>query len=149
MINIKYPFFKGYFNIFIKENKFYKIEIKDGEIKTKRKQNEFFYELFNNLIQHKIKIPIKYIIIPGKNEFSKKVYIELYNTNFGETISYKQLTERVTHKKAYRAVGTLMKNNILPVIIPCHRVIKSDGTLGNFISGYEWKKALIENEKMR
>jgi methylated-DNA-[protein]-cysteine S-methyltransferase len=42
-----------------------------------------------------------------------------------------------------------MKNNILPVIIPCHRVIKSDGTLGNFISGYEWKKALIENEKMR
>jgi methylated-DNA-[protein]-cysteine S-methyltransferase len=39
-----------------------------------------------------------------------------------------------------------MKNNPLPVIIPCHRVIKSSGELGNFGNGPEWKKVLIENE---
>jgi methylated-DNA-[protein]-cysteine S-methyltransferase len=149
MINFKYPFFKGYFDIFIKNDKFNKIEIINGSIYYEYDKNDFFYKLFNKQIQNNIKIPLKYISIPGKSDFSRKVYLALYNTDFGKTLSYKELTKKVTNKKAFRTVGSLMKNNILPVIIPCHRVIKSDGTLGNFISGYEWKKALIENEKMR
>lgn len=148
MRKIKYPFYKGHFDITIKDNKFYKIEIKNEKTGKINEEKDFFYTLFDELIKYNKKIPLKYFVNPGKTDFAKKVYLELYNTNFGETISYKQLTNRVTNKKAYRAVGTLMKNNTLPVIIPCHRVIKSDGTLGNFGNGPEWKKALIENEKI-
>jgi methylated-DNA-[protein]-cysteine S-methyltransferase len=146
MINFKYKFFKGYFDVFVEDDKFIKVEIINGIIENKADKNNFFYKLFNSLLLNNIKIPLKYISIPGKTDFSRKVYLALYNTNFGQKLSYKELTKIVTDKNAFRAVGTLMKNNPLPVIIPCHRVIKSSGELGNFGNGPEWKKVLIENE---
>ena len=79
-------------------------------------------------------------------EFRKKVYLTLFKTKRGETLSYGELAQRSGYPQAARAVGTAMKNNPFPFIIPCHRVIKSDGSLGGFFGAEEMKKNMIELE---
>ncbi|HPS31515.1 MAG TPA: MGMT family protein [bacterium] len=80
-------------------------------------------------------------------QFRKKVYNTLFKTKRGETLSYGELAYRSGYPGAARAVGTAMKNNPFPFIIPCHRVIRSDGSLGGFFGAEEMKKKLIEKEK--
>jgi O-6-methylguanine DNA methyltransferase len=67
---------------------------------------------------------------------------------FGETRTYQWVAKRIGKPKAVRAVGTALHNNPWPLIIPCHRVIKSDGTLGKY-AGKDTgrKKELIDLEK--
>lgn len=69
--------------------------------------------------------------------FQKKVLQTVRKIPYGETRSYKWVAQTVGYPRAYRAVGNTMKNNPLPLIIPCHRVIKSDGTLGGFLEKKE------------
>ena len=64
--------------------------------------------------------------------FQRRVLLACYGIKEGETLSYKDLAKRAGSPKAYRAVGTVMKNNPFPVTIPCHRVIKSSGKIGNY-----------------
>lgn len=64
----------------------------------------------------------------------------------GKTISYGKLAELSGHPKAARAVGSVMANNPFPLVFPCHRVIKSDGSLGQFGSGPELKENLLALE---
>ncbi|PNR97428.1 hypothetical protein X928_09755 [Petrotoga miotherma DSM 10691] len=71
----------------------------------------------------------------------------MYNTKKGSVITYKELASKAGNPKAYRAVGNLMKNNPLPIIIPCHRVIKSDGSIGKFSPSIKWKKYLLDLER--
>ena len=66
---------------------------------------------------------------------------------FGETRSYKWLAENSKKTKAYRYAGLSMSKNPLPLFIPCHRVISSDGNIGGFQGGNILKKKLIELEK--
>lgn len=80
-------------------------------------------------------------------KFRKDVYFALFKTKRGETLSYGELALISGYPKAARAVGTAMKNNPFPFVIPCHRVIKSDGSLGGFFGAEEMKKKLIEMEK--
>ena len=82
-------------------------------------------------------------------EFRKKVYLTLFRTKRGETLSYGELAQRSGYPRAARAVGTAMKNNPFPFIIPCHRVIKSDGSLGGFFGAEEMKQLLIKLESGR
>ncbi len=56
----------------------------------------------------------------------------LVNVGFGEVITYKDLAKRAGHPKAPRAAGTTCSTNKIPLIIPCHRIVKIDGSLGNF-----------------
>lgn len=63
----------------------------------------------------------------------------------GKVKTYKQISEAVD-SKAYRAVGTAIGKNPLPLIIPCHRVVKSDLSVGGFYGGTEMKKEILENE---
>ncbi|HBT51647.1 MAG TPA: hypothetical protein DEA49_06000 [Petrotoga sp.] len=93
------------------------------------------------------RIPKEIFDFPGETVFAKKVYETLYNTKKGSVITYKELALKSGNPKAYRAVGNLMKNNPLPIIIPCHRVIKSDGTLGKFSPDIKWKKYLLDLER--
>lgn len=65
----------------------------------------------------------------------------------GETLSYKELAKRIGHPRALRAVGKALKENPFPLIIPCHRVVKSSGELGGYSKGKELKKKLLELEK--
>ncbi len=81
------------------------------------------------------------------DEFESKVYEELKNVKFGETITYKELASKLGKEDGSRAVGNALAKNKFPLIIPCHRVIKSDGNIGNYIGGEEAKKALLEFEQ--
>lgn len=80
-------------------------------------------------------------------EFNKDVLLAMKNIPYGKTWSYSDLAINSGHPNAVRAVGTICKNNPLPLIIPCHRVIKKTGEIGQFNGGVEMKKALLKIEK--
>lgn len=79
------------------------------------------------------------------NKFQKDVLLEVMKIPPGEVKTYKQISEAID-TKAYRAVGTTIGKNPLPLIIPCHRVIRSDFKVGGFYGGTEMKKEILENE---
>ncbi|CEP78601.1 MAG: MGMT family protein [Defluviitoga tunisiensis] len=135
--------------IHIEGEKIVKIEF--AKIKTSQiydDKSKKFYDIIYSFLFGKLeRVPITCFDMPGKTHFAKKVYNYLYMTEKGTVISYKELAQKVGNEKAYRVVGNLMKNNPLPIIIPCHRVIKSNGELGNFTPGIEWKEYLLNLEK--
>ncbi|XMB73132.1 methylated-DNA--[protein]-cysteine S-methyltransferase [Mycoplasmatota bacterium WC30] len=79
-------------------------------------------------------------------DFEKEILSKIIAIPYGETRSYKELASAANHPGAFRATGTVCKNNKLPLIIPCHRVIKSDGSIGEYLGGKAIKKSLIELE---
>lgn len=83
---------------------------------------------------------------PRGTEFQRAVWSELQRIPYGETISYKQLADRIGKPKAVRAVGAANGANPIPIIIPCHRVIGKDGSLTGFGGGLPLKKRLLELE---
>lgn len=68
---------------------------------------------------------------------------------YGHTESYKQLAARVGNPNAVRAVGTACATNPLPIVVPCHRVLRSDGSLGGYLGGLVAKRALLDLELAR
>lgn len=78
--------------------------------------------------------------------FQLRVWQELRKIPWGATISYKELATRVGNPKGFRAVGQANARNPLPLIIPCHRVIAADGSLGGYSSGLERKRWLLRHE---
>ncbi|MCL1858798.1 MAG: methylated-DNA--[protein]-cysteine S-methyltransferase [Oscillospiraceae bacterium] len=83
----------------------------------------------------------------GCTDFMKSVYSELMKIPYGETVSYKYIAEKINCPRAYRAVGLANNKNPLPIIIPCHRVIGSDGKLVGYGGGIDLKIKLLEFEK--
>jgi methylated-DNA-[protein]-cysteine S-methyltransferase len=83
---------------------------------------------------------------PEGTEFQTTVWGHLRNIPYGQTISYGELAKRVGNPKASRAVGAANGCNPIPIMIPCHRVIGSDGTLTGFGGGLPTKKALLTLE---
>lgn len=81
----------------------------------------------------------------GLNEFQRKVLLEVMKIPHGKVKTYKQISEAID-SKAYRAVGTAIGKNPLPLIIPCHRVVRSDLNVGGFSGGTEMKKEILKNE---
>lgn len=77
--------------------------------------------------------------------FTRDVLTEVRKIPYGELKSYKWAAERLG-TRAYRAVGSALSKNPFPIIIPCHRVIRTDGKLGGFSAGIELKKKLLELE---
>jgi len=80
-------------------------------------------------------------------EFQKRVWESLQAIPYGETISYGELAKRIGDPKAVRAVGAANGQNPIPIIVPCHRVIGSNGSLTGFGGGLENKKKLLELER--
>jgi methylated-DNA-[protein]-cysteine S-methyltransferase len=80
-------------------------------------------------------------------EFQKRVWKTLQTIPYGETISYGELAKKIGDSKAVRAVGAANGQNPIPIIVPCHRVIGSDGSLTGFGGGIENKRKLLELEK--
>lgn len=78
--------------------------------------------------------------------FQKRVWQELQKIPYGHTRSYKEIAVLIGKPTACRAVARASGANILPIIIPCHRVISSDGTTGGYSGGLERKKWLLQHE---
>lgn len=81
------------------------------------------------------------------SEFQKKVWQAMSEIPYGKTISYKQLAEKSGNPAAIRAAGTICGLNRLILLVPCHRVLKSDGTIGNYLYGSIIKESLLRREK--
>lgn len=83
---------------------------------------------------------------PAGTEFQRRVWFALEDIGYGRTESYGQLAARVGNPKACRAVGLANGRNPIPLILPCHRVIGSNGSLTGYGGGLGLKKWLLEHE---
>ena len=83
---------------------------------------------------------------PRGTDFQKKVWQHLSEIPFGKTLSYLNLSKRMENVKAIRAVAAANGKNPLWIVIPCHRVIGSDGSLTGYAGGLHRKKWLLDHE---
>jgi methylated-DNA-[protein]-cysteine S-methyltransferase len=79
-------------------------------------------------------------------DFQQSVWQQLLTIPYGTTISYMQLAKQINNPKSIRAVGSANGSNHLPIVVPCHRVIGSNGSLTGFGGGIWRKKWLLEHE---
>lgn len=80
--------------------------------------------------------------------FQREVLKIVLKIPLGQTRSYSWIAKRLGRPKAIRVVGRALKKNPLPFIIPCHRVIRKDGSIGGYFLGKRFKKRLLEIEKI-
>lgn len=78
--------------------------------------------------------------------FQKKVWNQLSKIPYGKTVSYKDVAVKIKNEKAVRAVGTANGRNPICIVVPCHRVIAADGTLGGYTGGLHIKTKLLALE---
>jgi methylated-DNA-[protein]-cysteine S-methyltransferase len=83
---------------------------------------------------------------PAGTEFQQKVWKELLEIPFGKTMSYLELSKKLGDVKAIRAVASANGKNPLWIVVPCHRVIGTDGSLTGYAGGLWRKKWLLEHE---
>lgn len=81
-------------------------------------------------------------------DFQKQVWQQLQQIPFGKSLSYKDIAVNIKNPKAVRAVGTANGRNNFCIIIPCHRVIAADGTLGGYSGGLPFKRKLLQLENI-
>ena len=86
---------------------------------------------------------------PQGTPFQRRVWQCLCQIPYGQVISYRELAAQVGSPRAFQAVGQANGRNPLPILIPCHRVIAADGTLGGYASGVEHKAFLLRLEGVR
>jgi methylated-DNA-[protein]-cysteine S-methyltransferase len=82
----------------------------------------------------------------GFTDFERDVYRALSRVPYGTAVSYRELAAAAGRPNAYRAVGSAMARNLLPVILPCHRVVRNDGRLGQYGDDPAWKERLLTLE---
>jgi methylated-DNA-[protein]-cysteine S-methyltransferase len=82
----------------------------------------------------------------GISDFDRAVLAATQEIPHGETRTYRQVAERIGRPAAVRAVGSALARNRVPLLVPCHRVVRSDGTIGDFAFGSRAKRALLESE---
>jgi O-6-methylguanine DNA methyltransferase len=108
-----------------------------------------------NLVQKAKSLNLLNINTLFSTEFSRKVIQYLiHNVDYGETVTYSDIGANI-NSKAYQAIGTVLRKNPLPLIIPCHRVIRKDGSTGGYMgkkpqtNGWETnlKRELLNLEK--
>ena len=81
------------------------------------------------------------------SSFDRAVYATLLSIPPAVTVSYGTLAEMAGYPRAARAVGNAMAANPIPIVVPCHRVIRGDGSLGRYGSDPTWKERLLEHEQ--
>lgn len=146
IITIKTPL--GVVEIQGDQNGISKICILDEPIEITTEIPEIFNEVISQLQDYfdgKRK-EFTFTINPIGTEFQKKVWQELLQIPFGKTCSYLDLSKKLGDVKAIRAVAAANGKNPLWIVIPCHRVIGSDGSLTGYAGGLWRKKWLLEHE---
>ena len=87
-----------------------------------------------------------YTAAQGFTDFESDVYRALASVPYGTAVSYRELAAAAGRPSAYRAVGSALARNLLPVILPCHRVVRNDGRLGEYGDDPAWKERLLALE---
>jgi O-6-methylguanine DNA methyltransferase len=117
-----------------------------GEIVRDDRKNKAAISQLSKFLQGKLKRFDCPLDLRG-TPFEKKVWSKLAKIPYGMTRSYKDIAEAIGHPKAFRAVGNANGSNPIPLILPCHRVIESNGGLGGYGHGLKVKKQLLDLEK--
>ena len=143
-----YEFLFGFLKIEYEEDVLISLK-KTDETSDWGKKTEFtdlvYKEIMEYLNGKRKSFDIKYEI--NGTEFQKKVWKELTNIPYGETRTYKEIAVAVGNPKASRAVGMANNKNPIAIIVPCHRVIGSDGKLVGYAGGLDMKRTLLNLEK--
>lgn len=111
--------------------------------------SDLLYEAYKQLQEYfmgnrkKFDLPISY----AGTLFQQQVWKELQNIPYGETRSYEDIAVGIGNRKAVRAVGQANNKNPIMIIVPCHRVIHKNGSIGGFGCGIDVKKYLLDLEK--
>ena len=120
------------------------------DISTGKEDTLLFDSIMKRLIDyftgHRVKFQDE-LDLSGATEFQRRVWQIAGKIPHGETRTYKWLAAEIRQPAAARAVGQALGRNPLPIIIPCHRVLAHDGSLGGFTGGIAWKKYLLKLEK--
>lgn len=117
----------------------------DGDVQLRGRTALAYRKVVQQLL-HYLSGKISEFTIPIRiygTEFQKKVLEATREIPYGKTCTYKQIAEKIGHPKAERAVGNVLHNNPLQVIIPCHRVINARGTLSGYTLGTSLKRRLL------
>jgi len=93
-----------------------------------------------------VSVPWQWMDMHGLTELQQAVLRAAADIPYGQVRSYRQMAETIGRPRAFRFVGTTLAKNPFPILIPCHRVVKSDGSLGKFGGGTALKKKLIDLE---
>lgn len=111
----------------------------------KNLQQQIFAYFEGDCVKFSRDIPL---ILDGFTSFGKSVLKACRKIEIGQTITYSQLAKKAGSPNASRAVGSTLAKNPMPLIIPCHRVLRSDGKLGGFsaLGGITVKKKMLELE---
>ncbi|MCX8095350.1 MAG: methylated-DNA--[protein]-cysteine S-methyltransferase [Caldisericia bacterium] len=134
----------------IKDNKIIGTEILfNGEENFNRKYKEIIDEIKNYFYGNKVKFDLNFISFDSLTNFQKEVLILLSEVPRGKVTTYKNISLKLKKEKVYRAVGNVMKINPFPIIIPCHRVIKSDLSLGEYRYGKDLKRKILVFEGVK
>ncbi len=114
----------------------------------KASRSDFTEDVYRQLQEYTLGLRqtfnIKYRLIGS--EFCQKVWEALLEIPYGETRSYKQIAQQIGKPTACQAVGQATNKNPIMIIVPCHRVIGSDGTLIGYVGGLELKETLLRIE---
>ena len=119
-----------------------------NEIHTNTKETNLIKQAHQEMMEYlkeerfDFTFPIHY----SGTEFQEKVWHALLEIPYGKTKSYKEIANQIGHDKASRAVGSACKNNPLLIVVPCHRVIASNGKLTGYAYGLSLKEKLLTLE---
>lgn len=110
--------------------------------------NKITNAVAHNLIAYSKKeiLEFKNVEVPLGTAFQMAVWNAITHVPYGTTKTYASIACEIGHPKAVRAVGTAVGKNPLCILIPCHRIVKSDGTNGNYAYGPKMKQMLLQHE---
>ena len=98
---------------------------------------------------NKKNISIDIPIFMKGTEFQQKVWLELLKIPYGTIVTYKDIAKNLNLNKGYQAIGQANSKNPFPILIPCHRVVKTDGNLGGYSCGVSKKRYLLNFEGIK
>jgi len=149
----------GYSAIFYKKSPFLLTRIVLPKTNNKNKQQNYkphqkaiiisklIIDYFNGTPVHMLSPSWEWLDAGGLTELQKSVYSATAKIPYGKLSSYKEIAEVINRPNAYRFVGTTLARNPFPILIPCHRVIRSNNTIGLFAGGKILKIKMIELER--
>ena len=143
-ISVKTKF--GWISAFEENGKIFKVKFGKHKNKSTSKNLKNFTTSLNNFLKGKSKSIKSNFLVRGSS-IQKKVWRELKNIKFGKTKTYGEIAKK--YKLSPRHVGKICGQNKLLLLVPCHRVIRTDGSLGGFTSlgGIKLKKKLLDFER--